>query len=108
MNCTRRGVMSCSRRARRLSSHRSSRLLNDSTNATSALALELRDPGGDLAKGYRPAPGDTNRPLTWMIADAVEGGRGVAVEASRDYRGVPVVGAWRWLPEQGFGVATKI
>ena len=27
---------------------------------------------------------------------------------SRDYRGVPVVGAWRWLPQLGFGVATQI
>lgn len=26
----------------------------------------------------------------------------------RDYRGVPVVGAWRWLPKYGFGVGTKI
>ena len=84
-------------------------LLNDSTNASSALTLELRDPGGDLTQGYRPDPADTNRPLTWMIADAVEGGAGVeVVEPTRDYRGVPVVGAWRWLPEQGFGVATKI
>ena len=26
----------------------------------------------------------------------------------RDYRGVPVVGAWTWLPEYGFGVATEM
>ncbi len=83
-------------------------LLNESTNISSALTLELRDPGGDMTKGYRPAAGDTNRPLTQMIADAVEGGSGVDLEPSRDYRGVPVVGAWRWLSKHGFGVVTKI
>ena len=30
------------------------------------------------------------------------------VTPTRDYRGVPVVGAWRWLPERGFGVATQM
>jgi serine/threonine protein kinase len=83
-------------------------LLNDSTNASSALSLELRDPGGNLTEGFRPPSGDTNHPLARMIADAVEGGAGVDVNPSRDYRGVPVVGAWRWLPQYGFGVATKI
>ena len=26
----------------------------------------------------------------------------------RDYRGVPSIGAWKWLPEQGYGVATEV
>jgi serine/threonine protein kinase len=30
------------------------------------------------------------------------------VHPTRDYRGVPVVGAWRWLPALGFGVATQL
>ena len=30
------------------------------------------------------------------------------VDGDRDYRGVPVVGAWTWLPEYGFGVITKV
>jgi len=83
-------------------------LLNDATNSNSALSLELRDPGGDLTQGFKPSSGDTNYPLARMIADAVEGGAGVDVNPQRDYRGVPVVGAWRWLPQYGFGVATKI
>ena len=27
---------------------------------------------------------------------------------TRDYRGVPVVGAWRWLPTLGFGIVTQL
>ena len=83
-------------------------LLND-TNTSSALYVRLHDPGGDLTAGYHPP--DTEpaaRPLIRLVGDAVEGTDGVDVTPSRDYRGVPVVGAWRWLPHLGFGVATQI
>jgi len=46
--------------------------------------------------------------LTRIVADAVAGADGLDVTPSRDYRGVLVVGAWKWLPEHGFGVATQI
>ena len=38
----------------------------------------------------------------------MQGGSGVDVDGDRDYRGVPVIGAWTWLPEYGFGVITKV
>jgi serine/threonine protein kinase len=83
--------------------------LLDATNASSALNLRLHDPGGDLTEGFKPADGDSaTRPLTRIVANAVTGADGVDVEPSRDYRGVPVVGAWRWLRHQGFGIATQI
>src|SRR5262249_32486732 len=31
-----------------------------------------------------------------------------AMEPYRDYRGVLSIGAWKWLPEYGFGVATEV
>jgi len=83
-------------------------LLN-ATNASSALYLRLHDPGGNLTTGYQPTNADpSTRPLILMAANAVDGVDGVEVEPFRDYRGVPVVGAWRWLPNLGFGVATQI
>ena len=43
-----------------------------------------------------------------LVASAVDGEDEVDVAPSRDYRGVPVVGASCWLPQFGFGVATQI
>ena len=83
--------------------------LLEQTNASSALNLRLHDPGGDLTRGYKPAdPDATTRPLIHVVAEAVAGEDGMDVDPSRDYRGVPVVGAWRWLPQLGFGVATQM
>jgi hypothetical protein len=82
--------------------------LLDPTNTSSALNLRLHDPGGDLTKGFKQNNEEPSRDLMRMVAAAVAGADGVDVLPSRDYRGVPVVGAWRWLPEHGFGVASQI
>jgi hypothetical protein len=83
--------------------------LLDTTNASSALNLRLRDPGGDLTKGYKTE--NTNsvaESLTRFVTAAIDGDDGVDVVPSRDYRGVPVIGAWRWLPQLGIGVVTQV
>jgi hypothetical protein len=82
--------------------------LLDATNISSALNLRLRDPGGDLTKGFQPNDETTTNLLTSLVASAVDGEDTVQLEPSRDYRGVPVVGASLWLPQFGFGVATQI
>jgi serine/threonine-protein kinase len=56
------------------------------------------------------------RPLTRLAALAIAARdkenpdelRGVVLEPYRNYRGVNVVGAWRWLSDHGFAVATEI
>jgi eukaryotic-like serine/threonine-protein kinase len=79
------------------------------TNVSSALNVRLRDPGGDMTQGYTPTlMNRADDSLTHIVASAVEGTEGVDVVPSRDYRGVPVVGAWRWLPQFGIGVATEM
>jgi hypothetical protein len=76
----------------------------------SMLKLELRDQGMDLTKGEPRPPRADNQPppLTRMAADAVQERSDVDVTGYRDYRGVPSLGAWTWLPEYGFGVATEV
>jgi hypothetical protein len=82
-------------------------LLANDTNAVSALTLALRDPGGDLTQGFA-AKTNTAQPLMAMVERAIAGENAVEIKPFRDYRGVPVVAAWRWLPDYGFGVGTKI
>ena len=83
-------------------------LVEGRLGASSALTLHLTDPGGDLTHGFKP--GSTNElwPLIEMVRRAIDGGTGVEIRPFRDYRGVPVIGAWMWLPHYGFGVGTKI
>jgi eukaryotic-like serine/threonine-protein kinase len=82
-------------------------LLSDTSDAHSILTLELRDPGVDMTTGARPVERRANQPLTRMAASAVQGEDGVDVTGYGDYRGVPVIGAWTWLKDYGFGVATE-
>lgn len=67
--------------------------------------LRICDPGGNLLEGYaRP----DECPLTRMARDATAGHDGADWRGYRDYRGVEVVGAWRWIDDLGFGVAAEI
>ena len=84
--------------------------------ATAMLRVQLRDPGGDLATGYQPELELAARPYTQLAALAIasrdkdEEGlqRGVILDPYRNYRGIEVVGAWKWLPEYDMGVAVEI
>ena len=83
-------------------------LLVDQPQSRSELSIELRDPGVDMVAGERPPVSRAEQELTRMAKDAVAGNSGIDVEGYRDYRGVMVCGAWTWLPEYGFGVATEV
>jgi len=73
-----------------------------------SLNLDIRNPGGNLTKGFIPQIPRKEQPLTKMAASALEGESGIDIEGYNDYRGVPVVGAWTWISDLGFGVATEI
>ncbi|HSY38815.1 MAG TPA: cache domain-containing protein, partial [Polyangia bacterium] len=74
----------------------------------SALRVAIRDPGGDTTEGFRPETQRRAQPLTRGAADAIAGRAGVSVTPYRDYRGVPVVGAWTWVDARGFGVLSEV
>ena len=83
-------------------------LITDSVDSHSILNLQIRDPEVDMTSGKRPKKRRSEQELTRMAADAVAGNDGVDVDGYPDYRGVPVVGAWTWLEDYGFGVATEV
>jgi hypothetical protein len=83
-------------------------LLPDQEESKSILQILVRDPGGDITEGFRPTARRHELPPTLPVAEAVAGRAGVNVDGYRDYRGVPVVGAWKWVPDGDVGVATEI
>ena len=83
-------------------------LLPDQEDTKSILQVLVRDPGGDITKGHRPTARRHELPHTYAAGEAIAGRNGVNVEGYRDYRGVPVVGAWKWLPDGDVGVVTEI
>jgi PAS domain S-box-containing protein len=72
------------------------------------LSITIRDPGGNMAKGFTPPVPRYQQPLTLMAEQATKGDAGINVAGYRDYRGVPVYGAWLWDRNLGFGLATEI
>ncbi len=83
-------------------------LLPDQPGSKSILNLLLRNPGGDMTRGFRPKVRRSELPLTKMAESATGGNKGMDVNGYADYRGVPVVGAWNWLAEFDIGLATEI
>ena len=74
---------------------------------SSILKISVRDPGEDLTKTGNQVAVST-KGLTKMAASVTAGEGSFDVDGYRDYRGVPVVGAWKWLPDLGFGVASEV
>ena len=78
------------------------------TGQKSILNISIRDPGGNMLKGFIPAVPRYQQPLTLMADQATKGISGVNAAGYRDYRGVPVYGAWLWDRNLGIGLATEI
>ncbi|HEC14663.1 MAG TPA: hypothetical protein ENI72_02790, partial [Rhodospirillales bacterium] len=78
------------------------------TKKDSDLNIELRDPGVNLVLGQKPSLPPGKWPLIRMAKSATAGESGSDLGGYRDYRGVPVVGAWVWDNQLGFGIATQV
>lgn len=81
-------------------------LLPQEPEAQTPHRLRLCDPGGDSPTARLGVGAEL--PLTRMAAAATRGEDGSDWRGYRDYRGVDVVGAWRWLGDCGFGVAAEM
>ena len=86
-------------------------MLEAQARGATMLRVQVRDPGPERGADSRSA-----QPLTRLAAVAIaaqeshdpERQRGVLLEPYRNYFGVEVVGAWRWLPEYEVGAALEI
>lgn len=80
--------------------------LIDETYPLSELTLEVRDPGTNLLM----SPDKTvpeNAPLTRMAQSLTQHQSGVNIKGYRDYRGVKVIGSWRWDDQLNMGIITE-
>ncbi|QDV71272.1 Serine/threonine-protein kinase PknB [Rosistilla carotiformis] len=83
-------------------------LLHPDPSTSAILSIQLRDPEVDMRSGKRALKPLDQQPFTRMALDATRGGTGVDTAGYNDCRGVPVIGAWSWLPEYEMGIATEI
>ncbi|MFZ0827772.1 MAG: serine/threonine protein kinase [Verrucomicrobiia bacterium] len=83
-------------------------LIPDSDDSRSSLTLDLRDPLVDLGKGRQSPKRRTELPFTRAVDEALHGHNGADADGYRDYRGVPVVGAWMWLDDFNLGLVTEM
>jgi sigma-B regulation protein RsbU (phosphoserine phosphatase) len=81
-------------------------LISESQRAI--LNIEIRDPGGNMTEGFSPTVPVSDLPLTLMAERAITGRPGSNLDGYKDYRGVPVVGAWTWDEVDGIGIATEL
>jgi polar amino acid transport system substrate-binding protein len=91
---------------------------------SSIMNIQIRDPGGDMTEGFRPYTPVAEHPFTHLAKSALAtiGVTNPAFDAAgnpllnvekglegyRDYRGVPVFGAWVWDGNHGLGIASEI
>jgi len=74
----------------------------------SILNIEIRDPLLDLTRGKKAETPRNLQPFTYMAKSLMTGKSGRNLKGYRDYRGVPVMGVWRWDHELGFGFAYEL
>ncbi|MEG3637829.1 transporter substrate-binding domain-containing protein [Magnetococcus sp. PR-3] len=95
------------------------KLITTENNVSSQ--LQIRDPGVDLTQNAQPTKAIEERPLTYMASSLIKMGQEMIhqgyeehgtltthMQGYRDYRGVPVFGAWSWDGHLGMGATTEI
>ncbi|MDM7861159.1 response regulator [Alteromonas sp. ASW11-36] len=70
--------------------------------------VSIRNPGTDLTQGKQARAERDEQPLTLMAQSATLGLSGESMEGYRDYRGVPVMGAWTFIDDLNLGITSEI
>ena len=82
-------------------------LIPDDPNESAILNVQLRDPGVNLLKRPQPDLNPASLPFTKMAASAISGNNGIDLKGYNDFRGVKVVGAWKWIKKYKIGIAVE-
>ncbi len=91
-------------------------LIPNEPDAQEILSVRLVNPGADLRMNPTHVDTRAQGPLTQLVRIALAEReqselaepRGVILDPYRNYLGAEVIGAWRWLPEYDFGIATEL
>lgn len=76
--------------------------------SVSRTTFEIRNPGVDLSKDIKPTIPRFEQPLTKMAESIHQNKSGIDYEGYEGYKGTRVLGAWKWIDNLGFGLATEI
>ena len=89
-------------------------LLDFDSTAQTLYKIELKDPGGNIMKGFKPEKTTNQLDFTSLTELALNHlleensiYSGAMMTPYRDYRGIEVIGAYVWLPEYNFGLITE-
>lgn len=77
-------------------------------DTTSAYQLVLRDPGGDITRGFRPDAHYSAQPLIHIVQHILQHRFHIDLEPALDYRGVKVLNIGLWDAHEGLGFITQI
>lgn len=77
-------------------------------DTSSAYQLFLREPAGDITRGFRPTAHHSKQSLTQIVRHVLQNKSNLKFEPSLDYRGVKVVSIGRWDKREGLGYITQI
>ncbi len=77
-------------------------------NEQSILSIKLKDPGGDITKGFNPKILIDTESFIYSVEKALKGQNGSDMQGHRDYRGIEVLSVWKWNKELNIGICSKI
>ncbi len=78
------------------------------SGSSSILHVDVRNPGVDLTLGKKASTERDQQPLTLVAQSIINQSAGMQLEGYRDYRGVPVMGAWSYLDFLSLGITSEI
>lgn len=85
-----------------------SKLANDFPHFKNTVGRYVRDPGFNIVNDKTSDVDFASKPLTRMAQSVVEGQSGIDTKGYRDYRGIPVLGAWNWSADLQLALVTEI